>query len=219
MHQLVAQRVQAHEHLVQHPLGILLRQRAMHALARVVERLAPMVGRAAIAARVVQRIPKGLEHVLVIEQYANGAGEHLPHQRGQGLGLVQRAYVGHEVAKRLPLRRAAARALAQVLRIGRVEGDPQTDEGHVVVISCRLGALQPAQCAVHAQGEGGALLGYLGLVAGGECCQRAGHGGRGRHQRLNHFSKVLAIWLKPAGMATVALESSGAWPHFGQASK
>lgn len=56
MHQLVAQRVQAHEHLVQHPLRILLRQRALNALARIVERLALMLRKAAIAAWVVERI-------------------------------------------------------------------------------------------------------------------------------------------------------------------
>lgn len=120
--------------------------------------LVPVAGNAAIAARVVQRIPKELGHILVIEQQANGAGEHLSHRRGEGLALVQRAHVAHEIAERLPLRGAAACTIAQVLSIGCVEGDPESDEGHVVVRARRLGALQPSQGAVHAQGERAALL-------------------------------------------------------------
>ena len=48
---------------------------------------------------VVQRVPEGLEPQLVVEQQADGAGAHLPHQRGEGLDLVQRAHIAHELRK------------------------------------------------------------------------------------------------------------------------
>ena len=80
MHQLVAQGIEAHKHLVEHALGVLLRQGTVDALARFFKRLAPVLRNAAVAARVVHRVPKGLEHVLVVQQNAHRAGKHLPHQ-------------------------------------------------------------------------------------------------------------------------------------------
>ena len=170
MHQLVAQRVQAHKHLVQHALGVLLRQGALHALAGIGEGIAPMRGRAAIAARVVERVPERLKHKLVVQQDADRAGKHLPHQRRQHLVGVQPAHLTHKIAKRLAFG-SAVHAAHRVLGIGGVEGNPQADESHIVIatgVARCLCALQPAQGTVHAQREGVALLCHQRLVALGE---------------------------------------------------
>ena len=83
----------------------------------------------------------------------------------------------------------------------------------------RLSPLQPAQGAVYAQGEGRALLGDLGLVAGGEGGQRGWINRRCGHQRLSHFVSISSTKPTPPGKPSAAVESSGAWPHFGQAWK
>ena len=49
MHQLVAQGIEAHKHLVEHALGVLLRQGTVDALARFFKRLAPVLRNAAVA--------------------------------------------------------------------------------------------------------------------------------------------------------------------------
>lgn len=67
VHHFVAQRVQAYERLVRLPLGLLLRQRTLHAMACIIECLAPDFGNAAIAGRGVERIPELLKHMLVAQ--------------------------------------------------------------------------------------------------------------------------------------------------------
>jgi len=42
---------------------------------------------------------------------------------------------------------------AQILRIGRIEGNPQADEAHVVIVARLARAPQPAQRPPHAQRE------------------------------------------------------------------
>ena len=103
MHQLVAQCVQAHKHLVQHALGVLLGQCALHALTRISEGLAPVLRNAAITVRVVERIPERLKHILVVQQNANRTREHLPHQRRQCLVGIQMAHLPDKITKCLPL--------------------------------------------------------------------------------------------------------------------
>ena len=49
MHQLVAQGIEAHKHLVEHALGVLLRQGTVDALACFFKRLAPVLRNAAVA--------------------------------------------------------------------------------------------------------------------------------------------------------------------------
>ena len=176
MHRLVAQCVQAHEHFVQQPLGILLRQRTLHALARIIEGLAPVLRNAAIAVRVVERVPRRLEYVLVTQQHANRAREHLPQQRRQSLVGIQTTHLSDEITERLPLRGAVGAAC--VLRVGRIEGNPLADKSQIVITTRRLGTLQSAQSAVHAQGESVALQGNECLVALHQRGQTAGGIGR-----------------------------------------
>ncbi|MNT59235.1 hypothetical protein D3C72_1967290 [compost metagenome] len=53
-------------------------------------------------------------------------------------------------------------------RVGRVEGDPQKDEAAIKIIRL-LGAVQPAQCAMYAQGEVGVMALTLLAVTDLEC--------------------------------------------------
>lgn len=92
VHHFVAQRVQAYERLVRLPLGHLLRQRTLHAVACIIECLAPDFGN-----------PETAETHAGCPAHANRAEEHMPHQRGQGLVRIQATDLPHEIAERLPL--------------------------------------------------------------------------------------------------------------------
>lgn len=64
-----------------------------------------------------------------------------------------------------------------------------------------------------------AAVGDLGLVAFGGRCQSVGGCRWCGHQRLSHFSRVLAIWAMPTGRADTGVVDSPEWPHLGQAWK
>lgn len=63
----------------------------------------------------------------------------------------------------------------ELLGISRVEGDPKEDEACVMIVPLRLGAVEPAQRAVHAQaeglGEGVAKLALPGFEGGVVECE------------------------------------------------
>jgi len=111
-------------------------------------------GPADLAALVIQ---EALEHVRIIQQHGDAAGELLPHQCVDTLTLVQRAELFQKSLEGLLLREALA--LVTLCGIGRIEGDPQEDEATVEIVRL-LGAVEPTQSAAHPQAQ----IGLLGIA-------------------------------------------------------
>ncbi len=118
-------------------------------------------------------VPERLVHEAVIQQEPNGARVALPHQLVEQL-LVVGVDEPVEEREQQPRLREVAPA-RELLRVGRIEGKPEEDEASVMIVPLLLGAVKPAQRAVHAQaegfGKGMAQLALAGLERGVVECE------------------------------------------------
>ena len=145
---LVAQRVEAVEHDAEHLERVLLAQRVVgRGPAPLEARLPVLRARPAIV-----EIPERLVHVAVVDQHPHRGREFPPQQLVEPLLLVALDQPTEEGPEQALL--GEVLPVVDLIGIGRVEGDPQEHEASIIVLRLLLGALEPAQGAVDAQGEG-----------------------------------------------------------------
>src|SRR5690606_8428043 len=154
MDKLVTQGVQAVEQHTEKRRGIAAGQCQLCGFLAAGEALLPG-GLVDLAALV---IPEALEHVGVVQQHADAAGELLPDQRVDALFLIQRTKLLQEGLEGFLFRQPSP--LVDLGGVGGVESDPEEDETAIEVIGL-FGPVKPTQGTVDAQAQIGMLASAL----------------------------------------------------------
>jgi hypothetical protein len=165
VHQLIAQHIEPVEHDREQRNGVARCKRVIDRALGFAESLCMI----AIARRAVMVAPEGGEYIGIVQEQPDFLRKAGPDTRIDHLAAIERDEGMKIAAKRLSL---LALSRVDLACIGRIEGHPQQDELHIQIVSLCFGATQPAQGAMHAQGErfwkaisDVSLAGFQGLVA------------------------------------------------------
>ena len=134
--ELVAKDVEPVEHEAQDLDGIPRPQGSRESTLRVPEPFPPVF----VPADTVVVLPERVEHIAVVQKHADGSREVVPYGVVHPLTGIQSHYLSEVAGERGPL---PGRRVVELLliRIGRVEADPQEDEPSVVV-GCVFGPVR-----------------------------------------------------------------------------
>ena len=138
MDELVAKDIEPVEHEAQDLDGVPRPQGSRESTLRGPESFLPVF----VPVDSVVVLPERAEHIAVVQKYADGSQEVVPYGGVHPLTGIESHHLSEVAGERGPL---PGRSVVELLliRIGRVETDPQEDEP-CVVIGCVFGSANPA---------------------------------------------------------------------------
>ena len=167
--ELVAKDVEPVEHEAEYLDGIPRPQGSRESTLRGPESFLPVF----VPVDSVVVLPERIEHKAVVQKHADGSREVVPYGVVHPLTGIESHHLSEVARERGPLRGRRVMELL-LIRIGRVEADPQEDEPSVV-LGCLFGPSDSPNRAVHAQShcfrKSGAQFPLFGL----QDCVGQGH--------------------------------------------